>query len=502
MNTVRFLLGQELIELESVSPTLTVLTYLREEKKKIGTKEGCAEGDCGACTVVIAEVVDDCLHYRAVNACIVFLATLDGKQLLTVEDIKTTRNELHPVQQSMVDSHASQCGFCTPGFVMSGFAEYQNRLHKLDDLPESQSDEAVTTQLTQVFAGNLCRCTGYGPIIEAGKTWLIQAEQTTPQEITEAEATIIARLKAIHPQTSKTLTQAGQTYIQPDSIFALTEALAAAPGATLLAGGTDIGLWVTKQHKALDTVIYLGCIAALKRIEVRGGLLEIGAAVTYSEALPVLIQHFPTLEEYLYRHSSTQIRNAGTLVGNIANGSPIGDMPPVLIALNAQITLTSQRGQRPLALEDYFIAYGKQDRQPGEFIESVHIPLNPPGSFGVYKISKRFEQDISSVSAAFYVELDDQRRVQTARLCFGGMAATPKRAALCEQALLNQPWNEATVQAAAALLGQDFMPLSDFRASREYRLTVAMNLLKKFFIQQQNPRQATQISYTGGLIHA
>ena len=504
MNTLRFLLGQELIELESVSPTLTVLNYLREEKKKIGTKEGCAEGDCGACTVVIAEVVNDRLHYRAVNACIVFLATLDGKQLLTVEDLKTAQNELHPVQQSMVDSHASQCGFCTPGFVMSGFAEYQNRLHKLDDLPEPQSDEAVTTHLTQVFAGNLCRCTGYGPIIEAGKVWLNQADKTKKHAMTEAEANVIAQLKAIHPQTGKKMSQSGQTYIQPNSIPALANALAEAPGATLLAGGTDIGLWVTKQHKTLDTVIYLGGVEALKRIDVRDGMLEIGAAVTYSEALPVLIEHFPMLEEYLYRHSSTQIRNSGTIVGNIANGSPIGDMPPVLIALNAQITLTRQDGQRHLPLEDYFIAYGKQDRQPTEFIECVRIPLLKSDSvlMNVYKISKRFEQDISSVSAAFYVELDDQQQVQAARLCFGGMAATPKRATLCEQALLNKPWNEATVHAAAALLGQDFTPLSDFRASREYRLAVATNLLKKFFIQQQAPTQATQISYTGGLIHA
>lgn len=502
MNTLRFLLGQELIELESVSPTLTVLNYLREEKKKIGTKEGCAEGDCGACTVVIAEVVEDRLRYQAVNACILFLATLDGKQLLTVEDLKTAQNELHPVQQSMVDSHASQCGFCTPGFVMSGFAEYQNRLHKLDDMPERPSSEAVTTHLTQVFAGNLCRCTGYGPIIEAGKAWLAQADKSTDQEMIAAEAKVIAQLKAIRPKTSKKLTQAGQTYIQPDSIPALTEALAQMPEATLLAGGTDVGLWVTKQHKALNTVIYLGDIEALKRIEIRDDMLRIGAAVTYSEALPVLIQHFPILEEYLYRHSSTQIRNSGTIVGNIANGSPIGDMPPVLIALNAHITLTCTDGQRSLPLEDYFIAYGKQDRRPGEFIESVHIPLNQPGSFGVYKISKRFEQDISSVSAAFNIELDDQQQVQSARLCFGGMAATPKRANLCEQALLGKPWNELTVHNAVALLGQDFSPLSDFRASSEYRLAVAMNLLKKFFIQHQGATQATQISYTGGLIHA
>lgn len=502
MNTLRFLLGQELIELESVRPTLTVLNYLREEKKRIGTKEGCAEGDCGACTVVIAEVVNDRLHYRAVNACIAFLATLDGKQLLTVEDLKTARNELHPVQQSMVDSHASQCGFCTPGFVMSGFAEYQNRLHKLDDVPERPSGDAATTHLTQVFAGNLCRCTGYGPIIEAGKTWLAQADEFASSAVSAAEAKIVEQLKAIQLKASKKLTQADQTYIQPDSIPELTEALAQMPDATLLAGGTDIGLWVTKQHKALNTVIYLGGIEALKRIEIRDGMLEIGAAVTYSQALPVLIEHFPLLEEYLYRHSSTQIRNSGTIVGNIANGSPIGDMPPVLIALNAHITLTCADGQRSLPLEDYFIAYGKQDRRPGEFIESVHIPLNQPGLLGVYKISKRFEQDISSVSAAFNIELDDQQQVQSARLCFGGMAATPKRATRCEQALLNKPWNEATVHAAAALLGEDFTPLSDFRASREYRLAVATNLLKKFFIQQQGSTQATQISYTGGLIHA
>ena len=269
MNTLRFLLGQELIELESVNPTLTVLNYLREEKKKIGTKEGCAEGDCGACTVVIAEVVNDRLQYKAVNACILFLATLDGKQLLTVEDLKSSQNELHPVQQSMVDSHASQCGFCTPGFVMSGFAEYQNRIHKLDDVPERASDEVLTTHLTQVFAGNLCRCTGYGPIIEAGKTWLAQADEFASSEMSAAEANIIEQLKAIQLKASKKLSRADQTYIQPDSIPALSEALAQSPDATLLAGGTDIGLWVTKQHKALNTVIYLGGIEALKQIEIR-----------------------------------------------------------------------------------------------------------------------------------------------------------------------------------------------------------------------------------------
>ncbi|MHB8920791.1 MAG: xanthine dehydrogenase small subunit [Halothiobacillus sp.] len=500
MNAIRFLLGQKLIALESVSPTLTVLNYLRYEQKKVGTKEGCAEGDCGACTVGIAELKDGQLHYRAVNACIVFLVTLDGKQLLTVEDLKTADGNFHPVQQSMVDCHASQCGFCTPGFVMSGFAEFQNRQCTPKNRLKTVSDEYQTTRLTQIFAGNLCRCTGYGPIIEAGKSWLEQAENTPPQD----RARIVAALKAIEPLESKQQQSNEQTYIQPSSVSELTEALAQNPNATLLAGGTDIGLWVTKQHKILNQVIYLGQIEALKQIECSSNRLEIGAAVTYSEAMPILIQHFPMMEEYLYRHSSTQIRNSGTIVGNIANGSPIGDMPPVLIALNAQITLTSQTGQRVIPLENYFISYGQQDRRPDEFIEKVSIPLLGKSSalFKVYKISKRFEQDISSVSAAFYIELDDTQHIQTASLCYGGMAGIPQRATLTEQTLIGQLWTESTLTEAALLLAEDFSPLSDFRASKEYRLTIAMNLLKKFFIQSQDKSPPTQLSITGDVTHA
>jgi len=514
MKTIRFLLGNELVELDSVDPTLTVLNYLRDERRKTGTKEGCAEGDCGACTVVLGELIDGELRYRAVNACILFLATLDGKQLLTVEDVapegksiegkSSEPGGLHPVQSAMVERHASQCGFCTPGFVMSGFAEYQRKCSGSSDRSCggscSDSGTDIRTHLDRVFAGNLCRCTGYGPIVDAGEDWLTAAGAASPVD----PAGIKAALAEIQPDGIKNTDKGGRRYHQPATIEDMHALLAEYPKAVVLAGGTDVGLWVTKQHREIDDVIYLGNVTGLKEVTVASSELTIGAAVTYTEAMPALLAHFPVLEDYLYRHSSTQIRNSGTVVGNIANGSPIGDMPPVLMALDSEITLSSSQGRRRLPLADYFIDYGVQDRRPGEFIEAVHVPLptqEPDALFNAYKISKRFDQDISAVAAAFRVVLDDDDTVIDASLCFGGMAATPKHASATERALIGRAWSQENVVAASEALAEDFTPLSDMRASKEYRLQVAKNLLIRFFVQSQAEAPAAQLSVSGGALH-
>ena len=514
-NDIQFFLGKQQIKVNSCSPTLTLLNYLRTEMDLPGTKEGCAEGDCGACTVVLVELNDGKLTYKAVNACILFLPMLDGKQVLTVEHLKSDNGLLHPVQQAMVDNHASQCGFCTPGIAMSGYALYQNT--RLSNTPESelnqnyqacQNKSEQTDCLNKTFAGNLCRCTGYGPIIESAKSFIQHAlENQTTIELENAN--LIKQLESIAPTQEKSFTHAAQTFLQPSNITELNQALDAKPSAHLLAGATDLGLWVTKQRKKLETLIYLGQVPELKQITETDNYIELGASVTYSEALPILSKYFPQMEGYLERHSSTQIRNSGTVVGNIANGSPIGDMPPPLIALGSSIKLTSVHGSRELLLEDYFIRYGKQDRKSNEFIEKVRIPIKHKGSFSLYKISKRFEQDISSVSAAFYLELTDNI-ISSVRLCYGGMAATPLRAKQTEIELIGNPFNEETINQACLKLSEDYQPLSDFRASQVYRMTVAKNLLRKFFIEQSaavnNSTNSNnipiQILHTGGLKHA
>lgn len=509
-SNIQFLLGQRLVQIDNLSPTLTLLNYLRTNENLTGTKEGCAEGDCGACTVVIGELIEGQLSYRAVNACILFVPMLDGKQVLTVEHLKNNDGSLHPVQQAMVDLHASQCGFCTPGIVMSGFALYQNtRLNKASIFnPHLNTQQACSDNtdqvdcLNKVYAGNLCRCTGYGSIIESGKA-LIQHALKNLTDIEAENSETIKTLQAIQPTETKNLTTESQSYIQPSNITELNTALNEQPQAHILAGATDLGLWVTKQRRKLETLIYLGQIPELKKIHLSDDSIELGASVTYSEAMPVLSQYFPEMEGYLERHSSTQIRNSGTIVGNIANGSPIGDMPPPLIALGANIKLTSINGSRVLLLEDYFIEYGKQDRQPNEFIASVSIPINQPGLFNVYKISKRFEQDISSVSAAFYIELDNNH-IRQAKICYGGMAGTPKRATQTEQMLLNKEWSENIIDQACSRLKEDYQPLDDFRASSQYRMTVAQNLLRKFFIETTTTQTdiSIQVLHTGEIKHA
>ncbi|MDX1515288.1 MAG: xanthine dehydrogenase small subunit [Woeseiaceae bacterium] len=477
IDSVRFVLDGELIELSRVDPTRTVLQFLREDARRTGTKEGCAEGDCGACTVVVGELTDDGddLTLRAVNSCIQFLPTLDGKELITVESLSPPGTALHPVQRAMVDCHGSQCGFCTPGFVMSLFALYKT---------ETDPDRVA---IDDALAGNLCRCTGYRPIIAAaermyeyddGSDWLSQScrRHGPPRERIE-------QLRSIQHDDMLAIEHGGRRFFAPRTVEGVADLLARYPQATLLAGGTDVGLWVTKDHAELDTLIYTGRVADMQRIGDDGEQLEIGAAVTFSDAFDALVRRLPELDELLKRFASPPIRNAATLGGNVANGSPIGDSMPALMVLGATLVLRSAAGSRELPLEQFYKDYRVNALARGEFVEALRVPLPSPGDlFRTYKISKRFDQDISAVCAAFRLSFDGDS-ITDARIAFGGMAATIRRAPGCERSLAGKALTDSSIESACAALARDFKPIDDMRATADYRLRVAQNLLRRLLLE-------------------
>ena len=475
---IRFLLGHEPRALREVDPNLTVLNWLREVERRTGTKEGCAEGDCGACTVVLGEPDGERLRYRALNACILFLPQLHGKQLITVEHLRAPDGSLHPVQQAMVECHGSQCGFCTPGFVMSLFALYHE-----DRAPGRQ-------RILDALAGNLCRCTGYRPIVDAARRMYEIGEG---DQFSAREAETIARLKALDGGDRLAFAHDGRRYFAPRRIEDLAALCDQFPEACLLAGGTDVALWVTKQHRDLDTVIYVGAVEELRRLVITDTHLEIGAAVTYSDALAA-----PRLPLARLRRAAPPPRlgpDPQFRDDRRQRRQRLADrrLMPALIALGAELVLRKGSVRRTLPLEDFYLDYRRTALVPGEFVELIRVPLpRPERQFRCYKLSKRFDQDISALLGAFHIELD-QGRVVGIRIAFGGMAAIPKRARACEKAVLGQAWTEATIARGRKALARELAPISDMRAGAAYRLLAAQNLLTKFHIETSAPNVATRV---------
>ena len=486
--SIRFLRRGKIVDLAHVPPMRTVLDYLRLDERSRGTKEGCNEGDCGACTVLVGELQpDERVSFKAVNSCLQFLPTLDGKVLVTVEDL----GGRHPAQQALVDCHGSQCGFCTPGFVMS--------LAACGERHRAAGTQATRQQLADDLSGNLCRCTGYRPILDAGEQMFkLAAGELAPL----ATAPTVAALQALRGvRGDAALHLAAPTpFHAPRSLDDLAALRAAKPEARLLAGGTDVALWVNKQFRELGELIYLGEVAELKAIDEAGGWLTIGAGASLEAAWAALARHWPDSREMGLRFASLPVREVGTMGGNIANGSPIGDSAPVLIALDAEVLLRLGPRLRAMPLQDFYLGYLQNRLEPGEFVQALRLPLPGPDHatrqrLRVYKLSKRHDCDISALAAGLWLRFDGDRVVD-ARFAFGGMAAIVKRAAGAEAAVRGQRWTAATLQAAMAALDGDFEPLTDLRASAGYRRRAARKLLQRLWLETRidAPLSADQTS--------
>ncbi|MGJ8527329.1 xanthine dehydrogenase small subunit [Maritalea sp.] len=467
---LKFLLNDQMLELENVPATQTLLDYLRLERTLTGTKEGCAEGDCGACTVLVGRMDNGRVKYESVNSCIRFVASLDGCHIVTIEHLKGKDGELHPIQQAMVTHHGSQCGFCTPGFVMSLYAMWMN---------EIEPDVALVERYLQ---GNLCRCTGYAPIVKAALDITANGKLEDDFLIAERES-ILAQLSQIQDDMIVEISDGNEQFFAPATRDQFATIYAANPEATIVAGSTDVGLWVTKQMRDISPVIFASRLRDFRNIEVSDNSIKVDGGASYSDLLETIDEYLPELSQFWRRIGGEQVRNMGTVGGNMANGSPIGDTPPPLIALGATLTLRKGDERRTIDLEKFFVDYGKQDREKGEFVETIEIPLPAEDQiFAAYKISKRRDEDISAVCAAISATIDDGR-IKDIRIAFGGMAATPKRASAVENALIGAPWSERSIMDAKQLFANDYKPLSDWRASADYRLSVAQNLLERFYLE-------------------
>ncbi|AOK28937.1 FAD-binding molybdopterin dehydrogenase [Burkholderia singularis] len=482
---IRFYHRQAIREVSGAEVTRTVLQYLREDAHCTGTKEGCAEGDCGACTVVIGEPNDaGGVDLKAVNACIQFLPTLDGRALFTVEDLREPGGALHPAQRAMIECHGSQCGFCTPGFVMSMWALYERHVQRAQC--GGPGEVPSRAEIADALTGNLCRCTGYRPIVDAAVRMFDARGAHEPPRAPADFAALARTLATLSRRGTFHYEHAGRTFDAPRTLDELARLKAAKPAARLLAGSTDVGLWVTKQLRDLGDIVYVGQIAELRRIADDGDWIEIGAGVSVEQAYAALCVHYPELTEMWKRFASLPIRNAGTLGGNVANGSPIGDSMPGLIALGARAVLRGGDAMRELPLEDLYLGYQKKDMAEHEFVVALKVPKRTGAraklKLRTYKLSKRFDSDISAVCAAFAF-IADGDKVRAPRIAFGGMAATPRRAAHAEAALAGAVWDEAAAHAAMRALEDDYAPLTDMRATSAYRLATAKNLLYRFWLE-------------------
>ncbi|MGP9821202.1 xanthine dehydrogenase small subunit [Salinarimonas sp. NSM] len=465
-NAIRLLRNGSVREIRDVHPRTTLLDWLRLQERRTGTKEGCAEGDCGACTVALGRLVEGRLVYEPVNACILLVGQCDGADVVTVEDIAAD-GAPHPVQEAMVAHHGSQCGFCTPGIVMSLFTLYEE-----GERPVGRA------AVNDALAGNLCRCTGYRPIVDAALDACAQPRDRRFETHREAAAAALAEIEA--DEADLILGDESRFFAAPASEESLAALLARHPDATIVAGATDVGLWITKALMEIEKIVWLGRVASLRTMRSTPETLTLGAMVSHADAHAALAAIDPDLGELMRRFGSVQVRASGTVGGNIANGSPIGDLPPALIALGATLELAGATGTRTLPLEDFFLAYREQDRQPGEYVRAVTVEKpRKHDVFRCYKVTKRFDEDISAVMGAFRVHLEG-RRIVRARIAFGGMAATPKRAPHAETALAGLDLDDELAWAPALdALARDYRPMSDHRASADYRALVARNLLFK-----------------------
>jgi len=467
-NIVRFIFENKIHEIKNLDPNETILNFIRLRLKKTGTKEGCAEGGCGACTVVIGELEKNNITYKAINSCIAFTTSLEGKQLLIVEDLMQKNGSLHPVQSAMVNFHGSQCGFCTPGFVMSLFSMYKNNTFYDKETIE------------ETISGNLCRCTGYRPIIDAAKS----LNNRKPDQFKKSEEKTIALLKKIRPK-NVFINIENKKYFAPRTIIELKKIIKKYPKVKFLSGGTDMSLIVTKQKKDIENIVYLNSIDELNYIKENNKYIEVGATTPLRKFELFIKKYYPDFNTILKRYGSVQIRNVATIAGNIATASPIGDSLPLLLSLDASISIESFNKKSTLSLKDFFISYRKTKLKKGQFISSIRIPIYKKNIFKAYKISKRIDDDISSVCASFNLAIVN-KKIKNIKIAYGGMAPTPKRAIHCEKILLNSDFSEEIILKAQICLEKDFQPIDDMRASKKYRMEIAKNLLLKCFAEIKN----------------
>ena len=463
---IKFVHQNQIIEVKNPNPNETLLNYIRTKLKKTGTKEGCAEGGCGACTVVLGELKNNKINYIAVNSCIMFLPTLQGKQLILVEDLVSKDGSLHPVQKAMVNFHGSQCGFCTPGFVMSLFSMFKNHKKFKEDV------------IKESIAGNLCRCTGYQPIIKAAKSL---NSKNKIDHFAKNKQNIISLLKKIKDENI-VIYEKDKKYFAPRYVQELKKILKKNINSHFLSGGTDLSLTVTKERKDINSLIYINSINELNYIRNNNKYIEVGAATPLTVVESYIKKYYPDFTDILKRYGSIQIRNVATIAGNIATASPIGDTLPLLLSLDAKIVLKSIKKTKIISLDNFFINYRRTKLKKGQFIDSIRIPLFPKNVFKAYKISKRFDDDISSVCASFNLEIIN-KKIKNIKIAYGGMASTPKRAKFCEKILLHSVITDEIINKAKKSLEKDFKPISDMRASRKYRMEIAKNLLNKCFLE-------------------